>query len=138
MARFRETGESDENDTDVDISPLIDCVFILLIFFIVSTTFVQESGMLANTPQAAPQQAQEDSETIILKLSEGGAVTYEGSDIGISGVRPLVKQQMRQNEAPVIIRAAPSTSTGHLVRVLDEARLAGAEKVSISSQQSGG
>ena len=53
MARFRDSGEGDGGEATVDMSPLIDCVFILLIFFIVTTTFVEETGVEVNKPDAA-------------------------------------------------------------------------------------
>jgi len=132
MGRFRDTGADDTTDTEVDISPLIDCVFILLIFFIVTTTFVEESGITMETPQAAAQTASDENNTIVFELTEDGQVLYENTDIGVSGVRPLVTERLREKEVPVIVRADRLATTGRLVRIVDEARLAGAEKVSVS------
>ena len=53
MGRFRDSGSDEGGDTAIDLSPMIDCVFILLIFFIVTTTFVEETGVEVDKPQAA-------------------------------------------------------------------------------------
>jgi biopolymer transport protein ExbD len=138
MARFRDTGDETTDDTEVDISPLIDCVFILLIFFIVTTTIVEESGLAVDKPQAAPEQQTDDEDkTIILELTKQGRVLHEGNEIGLSGVRPLVEDRLREKEVPVIVRSARAATVDRLVRIIDEARLGGAEKVSVSESQSG-
>ena len=119
----------------MDISPLIDCVFILLIFFIVTTTFVKETGVEVDKPQAASAQKLEKN-SLLLAITEDGQVVYGGDDIGVSGVRPLVKRMLRKEEVPVIIKSDRETPSGLLVRVLDEAKLGGAKKVSIGTEQS--
>jgi biopolymer transport protein ExbD len=70
--------------------PLIDCVFILLIFFIVTTTFVEETGVEVDKPQAASAVRLEKT-SILIALTAKGEVVYGGREIGISGVQPLVK-----------------------------------------------
>jgi len=138
MARFRDTGAQDDTETSVDISPLIDVVFILLIFFIVATTFVEESGIQARTPQAAPDSASQENESLVFVLTADGQVLHEGKDIGVSGVRPMVENQLQRKAVPVIIQSAPSATTGQMVRLVDEARLAGAENVSVAPRRGAG
>ena len=136
MGRFR--SNIDENtETSVDISPLIDCVFILLIFFIVTTTFVEETGVEVDKPQAAAG-SQLEKTSILLAITEQGQVIYGGREIGISGVRPLVKRMTQKEEVPVIVQADRNVKSGILVRVIDEAKLAGAEKVSIATRNTEG
>ncbi|MBN2164233.1 MAG: biopolymer transporter ExbD [Pontiellaceae bacterium] len=136
MGRFR--NDSDGSDEiGVDISPLIDCVFILLIFFIVTTTFVEETGVEVDKPQAASS-AQLEKTSILLAITEKGDVVYGGESIGISGVRPLVKRTIAKEMVPVIVQADQNVKSGLLVRVIDEAKLAGAEKVSIATLKSQG
>ena len=137
MRRFRDTGGEDNGETGIDISPLIDCVFILLIFFIVTTTFVEETGVDVNKPQAASSENL-DKNSILIALTNEGNVVYGGQQIGVSGVRPLVKRILRKEEVPVIIKADTSAQTGRLVRIIDEAKRAGAKKVSIASRQAEG
>ena len=135
MGRFREMSAEDE-DSAIDISPLIDCVFILLIFFIVTTTFVEETGVDVDKPQAASS-VQLEKNSILIALTAKGEVVYAKRDIGIGGVRSLVKLMTQQEMIPVIIQADAEAPSGMLVRVLDEAKLAGAETVSIATQKSG-
>ena len=131
MARFKNTGD-ESTETAVDISPLIDCVFILLIFFIVTTTFVEETGVEVDKPQAASG-AQLEKTSILIAITEQGDVVYGGNAIGITGVRPMVKRMTQKEMVPVIIQADKNVKSGLLVRVIDEAKLAGAEKVSIAT-----
>ncbi len=134
MGRFRQMTADDGNETGIDISPLMDCVFILLIFFIVTTTFVEETGVEVDKPQAASSVRLEKT-SILLALTEKGEVVYGGREIGFSGIQPLVKRMLQKEDVPVIIQADTSAQSGLLVRVIDEAKLAGAVKVSIATRQ---
>ena len=134
MGRFREIQADDSNDAGIDISPLIDCVFILLIFFIVTTTFVEETGVEVDKPQAASS-VQLEKTSILIALTDKGEVVYGGKEIGIAGVQPLVKRELRKEEVPVIIQADAASQSGVLVRVIDEAKLAGAKKVSLATRK---
>ena len=134
MGRFREAGE-DNTETGIDMSPLIDCVFILLIFFIVTTVFVEETGIEVDRPQAASA-SQLEKTSILIALSEKGEIVYGGRNIGIMGVRTTVKRMLASSDdpPPVIIQADSGAKTGLLVRIIDEAKLAGAEKVSVATK----
>lgn len=134
MGRFRESAADDGSESGIDISPLIDCVFILLIFFIVTTTFVEETGVEVDKPLAASAVRLEKT-SILIALTTKGEVVYGGREIGISGVQPLVKRMLQKEAVPVVIQAAADAQTGLLVRIIDEAKLAGANKVSIATRQ---
>ena len=123
-----------DDDNAIDISPLIDCVFILLIFFIVTTVFVDETGVEVNKPQAASAQ-QLEKNSILIAVTSGGDIVYGGRSIGLAGVRPLVKRMLQKEDMPVIIQADEQINAGLFVRVIDEAKLAGATKVSIASRK---
>jgi biopolymer transport protein ExbD len=132
MGRFRATSD-DDSETGIDISPLIDCVFILLIFFIVTTVFVEETGVEVDKPQAASA-VQLEKTSILIALTDKGEVIYGGREIGLSGVQPLVKRMVqKEEEIPVIIQADSGSQSGILVRIIDEAKLAGARKVSLAT-----
>ncbi len=134
MGRFRDMAAEDSGDAGIDISPLIDCVFILLIFFIVTTTFVEETGVEVDKPQAASSVRLEKT-SILLALTEKGEVVYGGREIGLSGVRQLVARMLQKEEVPVIIQADAAAPSGLLVRVIDEAKLGGAVKVSLAARK---
>ena len=135
MARFRQFRGADEaasNEGEINISPLIDIVFILLIFFIVTTVFVEETGIKVDKPRAAAQQDLEQN-SILIGITAAGDVFYGGRSIGVEGVRAVVSRLLKQELMPVIIQADKSTPTETTVSVLDEAKLAGAEQVFVST-----
>ncbi len=134
MGRFRDLTADDDSETGVDMSPLIDCVFILLIFFIVTTTFVEETGVEVDKPQAASATRLEKT-SILIALTEKGEVVYGGREIGISGVQPLVKRMLQKEDVPIIIQADTASQSGLMVRIIDEAKLAGAIKISVATSQ---
>ena len=128
--RFRDTSQ--EGTGEINISPLIDIVFILLIFFIVTTVFVEETGVDVQKPRAASQQELEKN-SILIGITPEGGVYYGGREIGVGGVRAIVGRLVKQEEMPVIIQADRRTPTETTVNVLDEARLAGAAQVFVST-----
>lgn len=133
MGRLRDSSSDDGLETGIDMSPLMDCVFILLIFFIVTTTFVEETGIEVDKPQAASS-SQLEKTSILIALTAKGEVVYGGREIGMSGVRPLVKRMLQKEDVPVIVQADQAASSGLLVRIIDEAKLAGAVKVSVATK----
>ena len=134
MARkFQRFGEPTSDATsEINISPLIDVVFILLIFFIVTTVFVEETGVEVNKPRAATQQDLEKN-SILIGVTPGGQVFYGGREIGVAGVRSTGSRLLRQDTMPVIIQADRDTPTESTVQVLDEAKLGGAQQVFVST-----
>ncbi len=134
MGKFRQARRDDGGGSDIDMSPLIDCVFILLIFFIVTTVFVEETGVTVDKPQAASS-SQLEKTSILLALTKNGEVVYGGRELGINNVRALVKRLLQKEEIPVIIQADKDAPSGLLVRVIDQAKLGGAAKVSLATSQ---
>ncbi len=103
-------------------------------FFIVTTTFVEETGVEVDKPQAASSVRLEKT-SILIALTDKGQVVYGGREIGISGVQPLVRRELQKEDVPVIIQADSAAHSGLLVRIIDEAKLAGADKVSLATRQ---
>ncbi len=124
--------EDASRGVEINMSPLIDCVFLLLIFFIVTTVFVEETGVDVQKPQAASARDL-DQNSILLALTTDGRVMFGGREIGVGGVRGVVNRQLREKEAPVIILADGDARTSPLVDIIDECRLAGAKQVSIAA-----
>jgi len=132
MGRFSDLSE-EENETGIDISPLIDCVFILLIFFIVTTVFVEETGVDVDRPTAAAA-SQLEKNSILIALTDRNEVVYGGRTIGVNGVRPLVKRLVTaEKDMPVIIQADRGSQSGTLVKIIGEAKAAGAQVVSVAA-----
>ena len=89
--KYRRALTESEEISEINVSPLIDMVFILLIFFIVTTTFVENTGVEVDKPQAASA-ASLDKNSILLAVTAKGEVVYGGREIGVGGVRPLVRR----------------------------------------------
>jgi biopolymer transport protein ExbD len=134
MGRFRDSNSDEEAETTIDMSPLIDCVFILLIFFIVTTVFVEETGVEVDKPQAASS-VQLEKQSILIALTAGGQVVYDGRDVGVSGIQAIVRRIVQREDTPVIIQADQASQTGTLARIIDEAKLGGATKISLATAQ---
>ena len=124
----------DADTTDINISPLIDMVFILLIFFIVTTVFVEETGVEVQRPEAAAA-TDLDQQSILIAITASGDVVYGGEEIGISGVRPTLRRLLRDESRPVILLVDDDASAGTVVRVIDQANLGGAENISIAADR---
>jgi biopolymer transport protein ExbD len=116
----------------IDLSPLLDVVFILLIFFIVTTVFVKETGVEVKKPQAMSASDLE-RKSILIAITEDGQVMYAGQDIGISGVNHIVTQLLAQQSMPVILQVDENVKTKLLVAVMDEAKMADATSVNLAT-----
>ncbi|MFC0116535.1 ExbD/TolR family protein [Pseudoalteromonas xiamenensis] len=124
----------ESQDKGIDMSPLIDVVFILLIFFIVTTVFVRETGVEVDKPQSMTA-SQIPSRVILLGITAQGQVFYDGANIGVAGVRATLQPLLTQDDKPVLLQVDKTVPTSLLVQVMDEAKLAGAAAVSIATKQ---
>lgn len=125
---------SEDNDEaqEINLSPMIDCIFILLIFFIVTTVFVEEPGVDIIKPDALMDERLEKN-SVIIAITAEDKVVYGGKEIGVGGVSLRIKQLRRENDYPVIIQADRRASHGVFSQVWTEARNAGARKISLST-----
>ncbi|MGA1204414.1 MAG: ExbD/TolR family protein [Opitutales bacterium] len=121
--------------SDINISPMIDMVFILLIFFIVTTVFVQEPGVEVER-EIAMSALDLEKNSILIAVTPEGEVVYGGGPIGVVGVRGVVKRLTADNKTmPVILQVDRSAPAGIVIRVIDECKLANpASVVSISTE----
>lgn len=122
----------EQESLHIDLSPLIDVVFILLIFFIVTTVFVKETGIDVEKPQAISTKQMERN-IIMIAIGKGGEVVYDGANIGVAGVRVTVAQLLKKRARPVLIQADKRVPTELLIKVIDQAKMAGAESVNIAT-----
>ncbi len=132
--RKHRTLPAEEESTEINISPLIDMVFILLIFFIVTTVFVEETGVDVQRPEAASA-ADLERQSILIAITAAGEVIYGGEEIGVSGVRPMTRRLIQEEQLPVILQVDEDAGAGLVVRVLDQAKLGGAENISIAAER---
>jgi len=126
--------QSTNKSPEINIAPLVDMVFLLLIFFIVTTVFVEETGVEVQKPVAASAQSLE-KKSILLALTPDGRVVYGGREVRLNELRGLVSRMLREQEMPVIILADENSRSGVLVDVIDECKLAGAKQVSIAAER---
>lgn len=117
---------------EINVSPLIDIVFILLIFFIVTTVFVEETGVEVQRPQAASAIDLEKN-AILIAITQEGKIVYGGREIGVNGVRGIVKRLLKQEQMPVIVQADKNASIELYTRVHDEAALGGAKSIHLAT-----
>lgn len=134
MIHRRSYGNKSSESAEINMSPLVDMVFLLLIFFIVTTTFIEETGVEVQRPTAASAQRLE-RESILIAVTREGRVVYGGREIGINGVRGVVSHLLKEGGRPVIIIADELSPSGIVVSVIDESKLAGAEQISIAADR---
>ena len=123
------------DESTIDITPMLDIVFIMLIFFIVTTTFIKETGVEVNRPNASTAVADERG-NILIAITENNEIYIDKRLIDIRAVRANVERLKAENpEGSVIIQADKSSKTGLLVETMDQVRLAGVQNVSIAAEK---
>ena len=133
MRRFSWQQNNGEEELAIDITPMLDVLFILLIFFIVTASFVKESGIEVNRPQASTA-VNQDSATILVGIQADDTVWIANRKLAINNVRPTLERLHAENpQGSVVIQADKDSRTEILVGVMDAARAAGIEDVAIAS-----
>ncbi len=125
MAKHKKSLTKAGDMSQINISPLIDMVFILLIFFIVAAVFVEEPGIRVNRVQTFSG-ADLEKNSILIAISGGSDVVYGGESIGVLGVRSTVERLKQTQEMPVILQVDRNADASVVVRVIEEAKIAGA------------
>ncbi|MEE8092750.1 MAG: biopolymer transporter ExbD [Gammaproteobacteria bacterium] len=122
-------------EAEINVTPMLDVVFIMLIFFIVTTSFVSEFGIDVNRPTSAPIQEPDEDEVIAVRIDENDQIFVQGRLVDVRAVRANIESGLAlQPDAAVIVIVDRVADAGLLVRVVDQARVAGAEKVSLATQ----
>ncbi len=135
MKRLRDLEKLDTvADVGIDMSPLIDMVFLLLIFFMVTTVFVAETGVEVNRPAAAAAEPV-DRHSIMFAVGVDGKLFYDGSEIALSQIKPIVARKIVGQQVPVLVIADEGSQTGSLIQVIDQCKLGGAENISIAAEE---
>jgi biopolymer transport protein ExbD len=133
--RFRRQIEEPEGPIELNLIPLIDVIMFLLIFFISTTSFIEEPGVKVEKSKAMTAKEMAKN-SIIFAVTADGKVAYGGKEIGIGGVRPTVKRLCAKEKLPVVIQTDVESRSSVLIRVLDEAKLGGAKEVNLSTARS--
>lgn len=125
---------NEEEDNQIDMTPMLDVVFIMLIFFIVTSTFVKESGVDVTRPDAETAKDTE-SNSIQVGVNADNQIYIDDRQVDRRAVRANVERALAENpKAGVVIVADQDSNTDTLIAVMDQARLAGAESVSVASE----
>ncbi len=135
MRRILARATADEDESNIDITPMLDVVFIMLIFFIVTATFVKEAGVDVERPEAvtAVMQAQAN---ILVAIDSNNEIWIDRRRVDIRSVRPNIERLHAQNpKGSVVVQADRESKTDMLIQVVDAARAAGVAKVSIAAQE---
>jgi biopolymer transport protein ExbD len=124
-AKFHKTEE-----TEINVSPLIDMVFILLIFFIVATSFVNEVGITPKHKDSTESLSKEPP--LSFELTGTGQVMKNGSPVDLREIAPIVRTASAQSRTAVLVRVSPGARAGLATQVMDQALLGGAKAVKLS------
>jgi biopolymer transport protein ExbD len=135
MRRFGNRLTQTEEDSAIDITPMLDVVFIMLIFFIVTATFVKESGIDVNRPEAATAVKQEKA-NILIAIDAKNRIWIDRREVDVRSVRPNIERLHAENpQGSVVIQADKASTTETLIKVMDASRSAGVFNVAIAAQE---
>lgn len=124
-----------EESPQVDLTPLIDVVFILLIFFILSANFQKESTVEVDRPSASSSILKSESKTLTVSVDRDQNIWFNGQNINLSQLQFQVKAQLIDSKTTnAIVNADRSLDTGTLISVIDTLRLSGLTNVAIATQ----
>jgi biopolymer transport protein ExbD len=133
MRRYLGSGE-DNTEASVDITPMLDVVFIMLIFFIVTATFVKESGIDVNRPEAQTAVVKEKA-NILIAIDASNKVWINRREVDIRAVRPNIERLHAENpKGTVVIQADRDSTNELLVQVMDASRQAGVYEIALAAQ----
>ena len=126
---------NDVDGADIDITPMLDIVFIMLIFFIVTTSFVKESGITVNRPSAETAE-QKTGSNLLVAIRANGEIWIDRRVVDVRSVRANIERMKADNpEGAAIIQADEFATSGLLVKVMDQIRLAGITNISIAARE---
>jgi biopolymer transport protein ExbD len=133
MRRYLGSGE-DNSEASVDITPMLDVVFIMLIFFIVTATFVKESGIDVNRPEAQTAVVKEKA-NILVAIDASNKVWINRREVDIRAVRANIERLHAENpKGTVVIQADRDSTNELLVQVMDASRQAGVYEIALAAQ----
>lgn len=123
----------EEDEAEINLTPMLDIVFIMLIFFVVTTSFVKEAGVDVNRPNAQSAETRQAGH-IMIAITPAGEIWIDNRHVDIRAVRANVERLRAENpEGAVVIQGDRAAEVGLLVEVMDQVRLAGVADVSIAA-----
>ena len=123
-----------QKDMGIDMGPLMDIVFILLIFFVVTSSFTRETGVDVTKPQAQSA-SQLEKENLLIAITREGTIHINERQVDLASLQDFLKQSLAKTpDREAVIIADKGSETGVLVQVIDACNLSGVKKVSIAAQ----
>ncbi len=133
--RQRLNLEMMDNDAEIDMTPMLDIVFIMLIFFIVSTSFVREAGVEIERPVSDTAEVKEN-QGVMLAITAQDEVWLDRQPVDVRMIRPTLERlKVEQPDLGVMIQADKDAKTGLLVQVMDQVKLSGVEQVAVATRE---
>ena len=131
---MRKRRSENNEDTEINITPMLDIVFIMLIFFIVTTSFVKETGISPKKPIAETAEAKPRA-NILIGVDLDGRIWINNRQIQINQVRQLIEDAVNETpESSVVLIADQESPTGVLIDVMDQVRLGGVIEIAVSAE----
>jgi biopolymer transport protein ExbD len=131
---MRRRRSSDTEESEVNLTPMLDVVFIMLIFFIVTASFVKEAGIDISRPPAATAERKERG-NILVAITENDQIWIDRRQVDPRALRANIERLHAENpQGSVVIQADQASKNGLLVQVMDAARLAGVDSVSLAAE----
>jgi len=124
-----------DDEVEINITPMLDIVFIMLIFFIVTTSFVKEQGLEVSRPSnSPPKEIKQDKGPIVIKINSASLISVKGRILEPRAVQAnLEREKAEKPTSPLIVAAHPEADTEALVTILDAAQAVGIEAVSVAT-----
>ena len=133
---MKRRSKKKNDESEINITPMQDILFIMLIFFIVTTSFVKEISIDVNRPTKSPIKEQKKSDVISVRILDSGQILIQERLISIDAVRANIESSLAlKPQASVVVVSDRDADAGLLVKVIDQSRLAGAMNVSLAAQK---
>lgn len=130
-SRFQDAGTAED---DVNVTPLLDIVFIMLIFFIVTSTFVKEPGVDVTRPLAETAEARKFA-SILVAITANDEIWINKEQVALEEVRSVVEQLRRENpKSTAVVQADAKSKSRYLVEVVNQIRNAGVAEIAVSTE----
>ncbi|HDS16124.1 MAG TPA: biopolymer transporter ExbD [Proteobacteria bacterium] len=138
MINVRARLRRERKPAQIDMAPMLDMVFILLIFFLVTTSFVRESGVEVKRPTALTAEDVRQN-GLRFGINAEGHIYVDGQPVDIRSVRAITERFLAQNpDGSIVIVADREIRTGLTIKVLDQCRLAGAQRIAVAAEAPSG
>ncbi len=133
MAKKRSLGQVEEEENEINLTPMLDVVFIMLIFFIVTATFIKEAGIQVDRPDTVTAESQDDA-AILIAISANDEIWIDRQERDPRAIRSIIERLHAENpKGSIVIQADEDSTNEMLVVVLEAAKAAGVTNVAIAS-----